>query len=97
MVEDLTPLYVHDCDKCTFIACCTLGSRVVDIYKSCDKSFGSGFIIRYSSDGPDYKTVHKHSSPYSTFIRNGEQKTILSMDYYLCQKIESFVSVLRGA
>jgi hypothetical protein len=44
----------HDCDNCAFMgSIVTIENRIGDIYV-CSSHYGISFIIRFSSDGPDY-------------------------------------------
>ena len=53
----MIPKYEHDCDRCHFVGQHTDDTgRVSDVYRSCDGSFHQ-YLMRFSSDGPDYRTV----------------------------------------
>ncbi len=54
--------YKHDCESCTFIGTIFLelvsgAKQPTDIYRSCQE-YGSRFILRFSSEGPDYATTN---------------------------------------
>lgn len=54
----LTPKFKHDCDKCTFIGTVLAEGHVADLYRQCGtRKYSEGFILRFSSDGPDYVVV----------------------------------------
>ncbi len=95
---ELKPKYQHDCNRCSFIASLHLFHRVVDLYKSCDKSFG-GYIIRYSSEGPDYATTYERDDlPISQRYDCGDAgHLLLSMNQTICQFIEEKVAEIVAA
>lgn len=82
------PVYIHDCDKCKFIAHATVGSSGVDIYRSCNNKFDSGYIMRFSSEGSDYSTVKNHGNIAKMMDHEG---SILSMDFIICQQAEQLI------
>ncbi len=45
----MSATHTHDCDRCTFLG--SLGSA--DLY-ACIDIVGNSYILRYSSEGPDY-------------------------------------------
>lgn len=56
----MKPSYKHDCEKCYFVGKVFIAldfdgndRKVADVYKSCEP-FGSGYILRYSSEGSEY-------------------------------------------
>jgi hypothetical protein len=50
-----TPIYVHDCEKCTFLETIIIGLNAYDIYEQCYKGLTEqSYVYRYSDDGPDY-------------------------------------------
>ena len=51
------PVHEHDCGLCRFIDNHVSDTGVViDVYRSCAKGCQE-YIMRFSSDGPDYRTV----------------------------------------
>lgn len=44
-----TPQHQHDCSRCVFLG--RLGTG--DLYR-CESPLGASYIVRHSSDGPDY-------------------------------------------
>jgi hypothetical protein len=61
----MKPSYKHDCEKCKFVGKVFLAlnlegtkRKVADMYQSCEP-FGSGYILRCSSEGSDYITTDK--------------------------------------
>jgi hypothetical protein len=61
-----TKTYEHDCDSCRFMYSMQIIkehkiTHTVDVWESCEKQAGSvcdaPYIIRYSSDPPDYACV----------------------------------------
>ena len=60
----MKPSYKHDCEKCKFVgkifrALNAEGTKrkVADMYLSCEEG-GSKYILRCSSQGPDYITTN---------------------------------------
>ena len=60
----MKPSYKHDCDKCKFIGKIFRAldldgakKKVADMYLSCEVG-GSKYILRCSSQGPDYITTN---------------------------------------
>jgi len=65
------PFHEHDCDRCNFLFSFGISTRdcdypyphgtpkmYVDVYENCDNiSEEAPYLIRYSSDGPDYATT----------------------------------------
>lgn len=51
------PVHEHDCERCRFLGNHVSDTGIVnDVYRSCDSRFQE-YIMRFSSDGPDYRTV----------------------------------------
>lgn len=57
------PKHKHDCEKCKFLFCVEFHLKNgsidhADVYQSCDNRCGeTPYLIRYSSDLPDYATM----------------------------------------
>lgn len=81
----MTPRFVHDCDRCTFIATAVIGCTAVDLYRGCDNT-ESYYILRYSSEGSDYRTVHR---PRDKYIRYPDGGLSLNVNWHICQLIEA--------
>jgi hypothetical protein len=61
---DMKPSFKHDCEKCEFVgkifrALDLEGTKkkATDVYRSCE-TYGSKYILRCSSYGPDYITTN---------------------------------------
>ena len=68
----MKPMHTHDCDGCTFLGTVLVkGVTVIDkqrtfgdLWLSCQaNSYGSRYILRMSSDGPDYITARPEDLP----------------------------------
>jgi hypothetical protein len=64
------PYHKHDCDHCEFLVAATVFGRELDIYQSCEDNH---FLVRHSSDGQDYQTVHG-VSPVSFSTHNSRME-----------------------
>lgn len=56
------PVYVHDCDACTYIETITVGLNVYDVYKQCTEK--EEYVYRYSDEGPEYFSGTKESMQF---------------------------------
>lgn len=59
----MKPSYKHDCERCKFVGKIFRAlnlegtkTKVADVYESCQQ-YGSRYIVRCSSYGPDYITT----------------------------------------
>lgn len=48
----MNPRYTHDCEECTFLG----QFQEYDLYVCPVSLLGGTYIVRYSSDGPDYQS-----------------------------------------
>lgn len=76
-------LYIHDCDRCQYITSAAVFSRHIDLYRSCEDG---AYIVRYSSNGADYQTVHAPREKFSHILYT--EKKVLSATFALCQTLE---------
>ena len=58
VVEAHTAVWVHDCEKCTYLGQTTYSDKLYDLYV-CEEegSLGPTLIARYGSDGPEYTSM----------------------------------------
>lgn len=85
--------YKHDCTECIFIAPVFVLNKVVDIYRACgDDNF---FIVRYSSDGPDYQTVHLTSINAPELITDSKGEYALNINYEMCDLVQRIANELE--
>lgn len=68
----MKPMYTHDCEECTFLGTVLVQGQTTnhartfgDLWLSCNADFEghSRYIIRMSSDGPDYITARPEHLP----------------------------------
>jgi len=68
----MKPMYTHDCEECTFLGTVLVQGQTTnhartfgDLWLSCNAGFEghSRYIIRMSSDGPDYITARPEHLP----------------------------------
>lgn len=60
----MKPVHEHDCDRCRLVGHHTDDTgRAWDVYESCNGSIHE-YIMRWSSDGPDYMTVWQGHPSY---------------------------------
>ena len=49
-----SPIYQHDCKRCTYLGSCEYEGRSYDLY-SCDQwGLEETVVARFGDDGPDY-------------------------------------------
>ena len=65
-----TPLYTHDCTDCTYYGTIKTALGWSDVY-ACNATV----VLRYSSDGPDYRSV---SREFASML-GGEYTTALNI------------------
>ena len=75
------PFHKHDCSKCKFLfsVAGTVGGAI-DVYDNCDNNWvkmergdDTPYLIRFSSDGPDYVTVGIRDLAISYAIRHNTE------------------------
>lgn len=81
----MTPQHIHDCSMCEFLG--RIGTA--DMYVCRENSLGHSYILRYSSEGPDYYSHPDFRNEYlksqKERIRGGNELYYLRMTgIHLC-------------